>query len=187
VAELATNTSISFKTHEDDFLQYHLFDAATNGSEQKKGGISYLWVIITLACLGFLAYQKVNSIPFSNLEFILIAVCLCMYPVFKRWNYKNQYRKFIRKTYKNSLGKLYTIHFNNDFIGLLDDSGEAKIKFAEVAEVVETLNYYFLKLKTAHSIIIPKNELENIDALRKELIEVAGKANAKFIYDSNWR
>ena len=185
--DLMTHTSISFKAHEDDFLQYHLFDAATNGSEQRRGGISYLWVIITVACLGFLAYQKVNHIPFSNFEFILIALCIFMYPVFKRWSYKNQHRKFIRKTYKNSFGKLYTIHFNNDFIGLQDDSGEAKIKFEEVAEVIETLNYYFLKLKTIHSIIIPKNELEDVDALRKELIEVAGKAHTKFIYDSNWR
>ena len=187
MAELATNTSISFKAHEDDFLQYHLFDAATNGSEQKKGGVSYLWIIITVVCLGFLAYQKVNRIPFSNLELIFVALCIFMYPVFKRWSYKNQYRKFIRKTYKNSFGKLYTINFTDDFIALRDDSGEAKIKFSEVAEVVETLNYYFLKLKIIHSIIIPKNELEDVDALRKELIVVAGKAHAKFIYDSNWR
>jgi hypothetical protein len=187
VKELLTNMPISFKAHENDFLQYHLFDDATNAGVKKGRSISYLWVIITAAFLGFISYQKINHISVSTIEIILIVFFICLLPAFNKWSRKNQYRKFVRKTYKDNFGKLYTLSFNRDFIGLGDSSAESKIKLSEVDEVVETMKYFFVKLKTSASIIVPKEELKNVDELRKELISVAGKAHVKFLFDSNWR
>jgi hypothetical protein len=186
VKELLTDTPISFKAHENDFLQFHLFDDATNTGVKKRRSISYIGVIITAAFLGFITYQKINHISVSTMEIILVVFCICLLPTFNKWSRKNQYRKFVRKTYKGNFGKLYTLNFNRDFIGLSDSAAESKIKLSEVDEVVETNKYFFVKLKTSASIIIPKEELENVDELRKELISVAGKAHVKFLFDSNW-
>jgi len=187
VKELLTGTPFFFKAYENDFLQFHLFDDATNTGVKKGRSISYIWVIITAAFLGFITYQKINHISVSTIEIILFAFCMCLLPSFNKWNRKNQYRKFVRETYKDNFGKLYTLSFNQDFIGLHNSSAESKIKLSDVDEVVETIKYFFVKLKTSASIIIPKEELENVDELRTELISVAGKAHAKFIFDSNWR
>lgn len=184
--EPLTTPSITFQTHENDFLAYHIFDDVTNSGSKKGKGVSYVWIFITIACLGYLAYEKANHTSTGTLEIIFLILCICSYPFFSRLNYIRHYKKFVRETYRNSFGKRYTLNFNNDFIGLAEDSGETRIMIQDVDEVFETLMHFFIKLKSNPSIIIPKNDLESVDDLRKELITLAGKAHAKFIYDSNW-
>lgn len=182
---LSTNP-ITFQTHENDFLEYHIFNDVTNSGNKKGKGISYAWVFITVACLGYLAYEKANHISTGTFEIVFLILCVCSYPFFSRLSYVRHYRKFVRETYSSSFGKHYTLNFNDDFIGLADGAAETKIMVQDIDEVFETIKHFFIKLKTSPSIIIPKKELESVDALRKELITVAGKAHAKFIYDSNW-
>lgn len=184
--DLLSTPSVTFQTHENDFLAYHIFDDVTNNGGKTGKGISYAWVFITIACLSYLAYEKANHISTGTFEIVFLVLCVCSYPFFNRLNYVRHYKKFVRETYSTRFGKRYTLNFNKDFIGLADDAGEAKIMVQDVDEVFETIKHFFIKLKTNPSIIIPKNELESVDELRKELITVAGKAQAKFIYDSNW-
>jgi hypothetical protein len=65
--------------------------------------------------------------------------------------------------------------------------GELTMNISQLAEISETGQHYFLQFLSGQTIIVPKNELNNIDEFEIELNKISEKLNIKHKIDNNWK
>ena len=121
-------------------------------------------------------------------SFLIIGfITLLFYPFYLRNHYRNHYQKFIKDTYKNRFGENATIQFLDNEILTNDSSSESKLKYESFEEFNEIKDYFFLKMKTGGSIIIPKLKIENLNELKVELKNIAEKYIIKQNVELDWK
>jgi len=128
--------------------------------------------------MAYLFFENYND-ALGYYFLVLSLLSLMLYPAYSRWRYKRHYKKFIEDTYKNRFGVDSELEITDDFIVNKDKTGEAKINTAQIEEINEIKDFYFVKIKTGGSIIISKvktkaYELEVIEKKFKELVEKNG-------------
>jgi len=178
--------TITYSLNENDFLQYHLFNASKSDRIKKQRRKSWFVNAILIFCFGFISYLNGNHVL---VDYFLIAgiLAVCLFPFYLRWYYKNHYKKFAKETYKKRVEEICTITFTEDYIESFGRTGTSKINMPEVEKVYETGQYFFLKLKTGSTLIIPKYKIDNIDDLRDEFIKIIDTFKGEFISDLDWR
>ena len=178
--------TLTFLLNENDFLQCRLFIASKSEKIKKQRNKS--WIIWTLAylSLSLMFYQSGNIILtyyflcFSVLYFIF-------YPTYYKWKYKRSHQKLIKETHQNKINQIINIKFTDEFIETSSTAGESKINLKEIENIVETMSYFYLKLKTNSSyLIIPKSKI-NVDDVREELLKFSNKMTIVFTPDLNWK
>jgi len=131
-------------------------------------------------------YQNHNTFLFYFfLAYALIT--LIFYPFYQRRQYKNHYKNFIADTYKNRFGKTANIMFTESALETNDITGGSKINLAQIENVTETENYFYLKMQTGGHLIIPKLKINNVNDVREELKTICAKLSIDFIADLNWK
>ncbi|HMJ46781.1 MAG TPA: YcxB family protein [Ferruginibacter sp.] len=177
---------LEYSVAQNDFLQHQLFIASK--SERIKSKRRNSWLLITCASLSlaFVFYQGDNKfMMYYCLGFAVLT--LLFYPLYLRFHYKKHYRKFIEDTYKNRDGEIATVIFNDNNIETFDKTGESKINHSEIEEITETGEYFYLKMRSGGSLIVPKRKIEAIDDLRTLLQRLGNRLNIKFVSDLNWK
>jgi hypothetical protein len=109
------------------------------------------------------------------------------YPLYQGAYYRRHYQKYITETFKNRIDQTATITFTSARIECFDKTGEFKINLVEIEEIFETGEYFYLKIKSGVSLIIPKSKVENTDDLRTELMSISENLKANYSIELNWR
>ncbi len=118
-----------------------------------------------------------------SIYFAIVAiVCALFYPKYFIWRYKKYYTAFIKENYANRFGQSEILEVMNDCILSKDSTGEGKIFLTEIERIDETKNHFFLKITSGLSLIIPKNQLEQLNKFKTKLQEIGLTIND----ETNW-
>ncbi|MBP9214513.1 MAG: YcxB family protein [Chitinophagaceae bacterium] len=167
-------------------MQHQLYIASKNNSvknQRRKG-----WFITTLAfsVLGGIFYQDGNKLMMYY--FLAASILnLIFYPFYLKKYYKSHYQKFINDNYKNRFEETCTITFKEIHIETFDKTGESKINLTEIDEIIETANYFYLKMKTGGSLIIPKLKIENSPKVKTSLLSLASNLKINYTQELDWK
>lgn len=136
------------------FLEYQLYTASKSKTIRNQKLRNYFYVSATylILCIYMYNHNKLGFwyfLPFSI--FMMIAL-----PFYMKWKYKSHYKKFIDENYSERFGLKCKLRFEENKIVEESKLGESKINYESLNEINEIQNYYFLKMLTAQSLIIPK-------------------------------
>ena len=177
---------IQYSLNENDFLEHQLYTASKTERIIKQRRRS--WLIVTLSLFTLSLLFLTNEPKFLFIYFLCFAiVTLLFYTIYQRNHYKKHYLNFIKETYKNRFNEIALLRFNENFIEMNDFTGETKINYTVLEEINEIKDYFFIKLKTVSSIIIPKSKIESMDSFLIEINKISKKYNLKNNVELNWK
>ena len=167
-----------------DYLNYHLFIASL--SETLKEHRKRNWILwsVALLCLACMFYGDNDKLPACYFLFLAI-LCAIFYPYYSRWRSKDTYKEYIHEAYKNSFNKVSHVTINRQQIHNISENSESTISTSEIDKIYETLEYFFLNLKSGTTLIIPKLKIDNADLLKAELQSIADEQHVGFIEMKN--
>ena len=174
---------IKYILQESDYLQLHLYFFKSEGQLKRltrKAWIAFL--IITAIICGLLIWKDEFYLA------IVIVITACAISIFHKRQMKKVYEKQFKKTIKS-----YESRFNTEVYLKIDSqlhvksiAGETNLNFNEVVSISETPNHFFIKLKV-QAIIIPKQNMENLEELTRDLKKVAEKCGVEYVTDNDWK
>lgn len=177
--------NLNYSLNQNDFLQYQLFTASKNKTLIKQKRRSLLWIFLATIIIGINIY---NSTKNGLLYFI--PVCLIILPAFYfliKWQYKSHYLKYIQQNYKEKIGFVSDFNFKNDELIVINSMAESKIHYSSFSEINEIQDYYFLKIKTGESFIIPKSVISKRHEFEQIILLLKEKYNIKEVVELNWK
>ena len=177
--------NFTYKLEEEDYHTHLLFTISRSSSAIKTRARIRILMTISLLLFAFIAYG--NGSTGQMYYFSLLAVsAFFLMPIYTRWSYKKTYLKHVRNYYKDRMSEPTTLLINNFSINISDSQGESQIDFSELDEVNELSNYYFLKVKSGQSIIIPKEKIEQKEIIELKLKEIAQIHSVKWNDEKEW-
>ncbi|WP_144716303.1 YcxB family protein [Flavobacterium anhuiense] len=94
----------------------------------------------------------------------------------------------MKENFKNRIGVASKLLFKEDVLEAFSkDIGSSELNFSGFENISEIKDYFFIALKTGLSIMIPKSEVKNIEALRDELKMITEKKGISFISEFDWK
>ncbi|MFN3022040.1 YcxB family protein [Chryseobacterium sp. TY3] len=176
---------LNYSLDENDFLEYQLYTASKSKNIKLQRRKNLIIMIVIFIAFFIFLYSSTKQFPI--LPLIGYIVLLIIYKFYETYRYKNHYKKFIKENYKERFGLICKINFDEKQIIEESKLGQSKINYDSLTEINETQNYYFLKLITSHSLIIPKNEIKNIEEFKAKLNDLKLKFGLKENTDLNWK
>lgn len=177
--------TISYSLNEQDFLTFQLFTASSSKQVKKtRMRTRYLGLVLYLLIALICVLQK--NYALSIIFVILGGLWPLLYPIYQRRRYKRFYLNFIRENYKNRFGKNVTLEINNDFLLGKDGANETKTMATELEEVNELNSLILIKLKSGQTLILPKDQIAELDQLRTRLQELASSLKIQYNIDEKW-
>lgn len=178
--------TLTFSLDQNDYLQQQLFSASKTRRIKKQRLSAWMIVSWSMVVLGVLFYKSKNMfLTYYFLAFGIIS--FLFYPFYQRWHDKNHYAKFTADNYKNRFGQTIHVEFTEFAIECNDITGESKIHLMGIENITETGDYFYPKLKSGETIIIPKAKIDEVSELRMELKQICNRLSIDFIEDLNWK
>ncbi|MFT3934550.1 MAG: YcxB family protein [Chitinophagaceae bacterium] len=178
--------TLTYKLEATDYLQYYLYDASKSESTKKRQRQS--WLLTSVCCLpfAFLFYLDHDWIPVISLSIFSLGTFI-FYPSYQRNKYASDYLRQISETHKNRFGQLSTIRLLDNQIECIDFTGETKINWTSIAKIIETGHYIYLAVQTGGHLIIPKDRIDDLPALRKTLIQASERLSISYETELDWK
>jgi len=176
---------INISLTEKDFLEYQLYGASKSKNIKSQRVRTLIILIVTFCIMLFYAYNSIDSFPYFLL--ILYIFILVIYKIFESKRYINHYKKYINENYKERFGITFNLNFTENQIIEESNLGESKTNYTALTEINEIENYYFLKLITGQSLIIPKREINDINTFKIKLSEIKNTFGLKENIELNWK
>ena len=177
--------NLQYSLNEGDFLDYQLFTASKSKNIKAQRLRTLIVMIIAFSFMFAFLYFKTKEFPFLML-FIYIAL-IFIYKIYEKRRYENHYRKFITENYKNRFGLLCNLYFTEKQIEETSSLGSSQINFDSLVEINEVKNYYYLKLITSQSLIIPKDAINDLTEFENLVQVLQTKYNIKRNTELNWK
>ena len=178
--------TLKYSLNENDYLQSQLFIASK--TERIKNQRTRSWILISLGFFSLSYLFSQTDKDFLVYYFIGLGILsIFLYPIYQKSYYRKHYQKYIADTLKNRFGELSTITFTDTNIECFDRTDDGKINLTEIEEIFEIMEYFFLRMKSGVSLIIPKSKIENTDNLRTELKTLADKLKVNYTSELNWK
>ncbi|NRD20952.1 YcxB family protein [Winogradskyella eckloniae] len=166
-----------------DFLEYQLYVSSKSELHKKNRNKSRIVVPIIYIILGaFILFIKKTELAIAFFGFAVL--WFLFYPLYSKWKYKKHFEKHIKENYKNRIGKKATLNFDKDadFIEASDFGTQTKIQDSEFDKLIELKDYYFLRLKSELSLIIPKRAVSDQEKFKKLFSDI----NLEYVNELNW-
>lgn len=175
---------LNYKLKENYYLQLQLYFAKNDGQVRKQIIRStFVWFII-LSVISIFAFRGFDN-PFSYFFPLASILSLIFSPSRIKESIFKGYQESI-KVYKNEFDKDVNLKIDDDYISVIDIDKEVKFKIETVETIIETGKFYYIKLLTS-SIFIPKDELEDVNQIKQELLILSEKLNVKYKSDLDWK
>ncbi|MDX2359667.1 MAG: YcxB family protein [Crocinitomicaceae bacterium] len=170
----------TYKIEEADLLTFQLYTSSKSVVlEKKKRNGRFILVAASLAFGGY--FLSSDEIPLGIYFCVMAIVSMVLYKRYFLWKHKLNYRRFIRANYSSRFGMTETLETFPTHIFVKDKQGEGEVKREEFEGVVEIEKYFFLKMKSGTSLIIPKAQVAN-DAFRNDL----NKLKIPLVQELSW-
>lgn len=177
---------LNYSLTEDDYLQQQLYLASKSKLIKKQRKTGRILVLMILLLIGFLFYE-INNLPIVYYFGGASIFCFCFFPIYLKIYYKRFFRKYVKENFKNRIGVTSKLLFKEDVLEVFSkDIGSSELNFSGFENISEIKDYFFIALKTGLNIMIPKSEVENVEALRDELKMITEKKGISFISELEW-
>ena len=165
----------------DDYLTYLLYVASQSEPAKKKRiRLKIIFPVIYLFTgIYFLIANKDYSV-FIGL-FTLAVLWFVLFPKLEYLYRKRQYKSLVKGYYPHGKKESLTLEINDDYIQVKDDTNEGKISTSEIESIDEIRTMLCIALKEGDVFIIPKKELNNLDNVKKRLIELSKHLNVPYV------
>lgn len=175
----------NYQLEEQDYHTHLLFTISKSSNANKVRANIRLLMTISFFLFAIIAYG--NGSNNQMIYFIFLAiVSFVVTPFYTRWSYKKAYLKHVRLYYKDRMSEPTSITFNDQLFSISDNHGKSDIEITEIEEINELKEYYFLKLKSGQSIIIPLSKIENKKKLSDELNAISKKLEIPLNNETTW-
>ncbi|MFY0483859.1 hypothetical protein ACI6PS_14775 [Flavobacterium sp. PLA-1-15] len=175
---------LNYKLKENYFLQLQLYFAKNDGRVRKqiiRG--TFVWFII-LAIVSVFAFRGFDN-PFSYFFPLAALLSLIFFPSRIKESIFKEYQESI-KAYKNEFDKDVNLKIEDAYISVIDIDKEVKFKIETVETIIETGKFFYIKLLTS-SIIIPKDDLEDVNQIKQALLILSEKLKVNYKSDLDWK
>ena len=176
---------LKYSLDENDFLQYQLFAASKSKNIKAQRTRTFMMMVATFALLSYVVFTPGD--PLSYLLIALFAFVLICYKWYEKKRYSDHYRKNIAENYKERFGLISTLTFTENQIIEENKLGESKINYESLSQINEIKDYYFLKLITGQSLIIPKKVIPNESDFTTKLEQIKERFNLEKNVDLDWK
>jgi len=173
------------KLEKEDFLRFLFFTASKSKRMKTKRIRSWILTTLVFLSIGVIFSQKEDKF-ITYYFFISAALCLFFYPFYYRWRYKRFYEKYIQENYKNRIGVINEVGFEDGFITSKDNFGEEKIKLTEIAFIYEIKDCLFIRIKNGETIVIP-SRISDYTEFKNELAMVTKKIGIIWEIELDWK
>jgi len=178
--------TIEYKLGKEDFLTYQLYSATKSESVRKSRNKARIRVPIVYVILSLLLYVFTDTL----LAGIFLAIGILWYflsPFYLKRKYITHYSKYIDEHYKNRFGVLASLTFNSDTIESKDITGESKLNLSEVEEINEIKDYFFIKISSGVSLILPKDRIPESEKMEETIKTITEKHQIKHNVEFDWK
>ncbi len=177
--------TFQYNIDETDFLTFQLYTASKSKNIKKRRLKNKIIVPIFYLAIG-LFFFYLNNLLIAILFTLFAFAWYLLYPKWEKHFYVRHYKKFIQENYKERLGRLVAIEFNNESIIAKDNGSESKIILTELEAFNEIPQAIYVKIKTGQSFIIPKSKIFKIDEIRLEIKTLASKLEIPYNDENDW-
>lgn len=182
-----TGEKIILRLTEADYLNYQLFHASQS-QQIKKARKKVRWLLLGIVLLTAFALYQFNTQWELVMGYAVGGVVLAaIYPWYQKVMYSRYYRKFVQENYRNLIGRDTELTIGGHELTLKDVDSETRIQFSRIEKIFEVPETFYIKLNTASSVIIPKSQLQNVDAMRKLLQDIASQTQIPFEHLPDWK
>lgn len=171
---------------EQDYLTYQLYNASKNRKLRIRRNRSWLLLVIAFLAWGFVFLNNENSFT-SYYFFTIAAITLFLYPKYSSWRYMRHYRNHIKDNYQDKFGEKAWLEFDQNHLISRNEKSEVKISYDELVTLNETKEYYFIKMSSAMSLIIPKRLLKDKPTFQTDLETLISKTNISHHTELDWK
>lgn len=174
---------IKYILEQNDFLQLNLYFFKTDGKLKKityQTFIAYLLIILILCT--FLIWKHEYLLAFFLI--IVSAVISIFHSKQMKRIYLKSFEKSI-KQYESRFDKEVELKLSDSIFKVISVAGESNFNLSQIETISETNQYFIIKLKI-EALIIPKNKLENINAVKDKFLELSKNLDIKYINNLNW-
>jgi hypothetical protein len=174
----------TFKLDEEDFLTNLLYTASTSSTVKKRRQKLRFIIPVLYILFGIISF---DWIPGLAIAFIVFGILwLLFYPLREKKRYIRSYRKFIKESYSERIGRLCSFEVENDFLLLQEGGSDSRIPVSDVGSITEISTAIIIKLKTGAALLLPKDKITHTDDLKKILKELAGKLTIPYKEAQDW-
>jgi hypothetical protein len=178
---------LKYTLTENDYLQQQLYLASKSKLIKKQRKMAKFLILIILLLICFLFYVN-NDLWFAYYFGGLGIVCFFLSPFLLRKSYQKSFAKYVQENFKNRIGIISTLLFKEDVLEAYSENiGSSEVKFSAFENISEIKDYFFIALKTGVSIMIPKSEVIDVEAVRSELKMITEKIGINFISELDWK
>ena len=174
---------INYKLTNSDFLEYQLFTSSKSELHKKRRRNNRFIGPIVMLLYGLYTIKKDGNFIGIIISGILAVLWFLLYPIYSKSRYERHFKKHIKENYKNRINIPGEIDFDRNSINVKDVTSESKINGAELKELIETPNHFFIKMTTDLSLIIPKHSIDNKAEFKKNVTELG----AEYVDQLNWK
>jgi hypothetical protein len=176
---------IIFTIEEKDYLTHLLYFGSKSELVRKKRTLTFITPLFSFIIGGGFLFFKDRIQP--AIGFLVGAIAwLIVYPSYQKRQYIDHYKKVIRKTYSANLGKEFTIELNHEFIFAKTNGSESKTAITEIEKFIEIPSHFLIKIKSGHSFILPKDKIQDIQAVRSTMNSISSASKIEFVSEENW-
>lgn len=174
---------LEYSLTSSDFLEYQLYNSSKSKSTQKRLLRSRVLIPVIYIVIGLYFWYKDENLIRAILFGIIALLWFLFYPNYAKRRYKKHFKKHVAENYKNRINKTVEVFFDENHINTKDYTSESKINGTELKELIETENYFFIKLVTELCLIVPKIEVANQSELKKRVTDFG----AEYLDETNWK
>jgi hypothetical protein len=178
--------TIKYSIDEKDYLKYLLFNASRSRLVKKRMMKSkYLGpaVYLILALVALIIHNQFLTVTFA----IVAVLWFLLYPPILKWQYVKHYEKHIRENFSAKCNMTTYLEFQQDHLFIKDNNSELRIKKAEITDICEIAEAFYIKLKAGSSIVLPKDKVGDVQMIKEILVSLAANQGIKYQEQLNWR
>jgi len=172
----------TFTLTENDYIMFQLHEASTNPvkiKSRKKSFFILLALSLLTICYGYLK-DEIFLLYYGLFCTLLV---LCFGNVYLRWRHKRHYSRHVKNNNNGQSKESVQIEISNEQIRIIDKVSDTHIKISEITLVNEINDYYFLKVSTGPSLIIPKT----VALLNNEVNAMIKNHNITHVVKLDWK
>ena len=176
----------TFSLDESDYLTHQLFFSSKSKQSLKTRRKSWLFTTGSFAVLAFALFYIGDAVLGTSFAIVSV-ISLLFFPFYIRWKYKKHFLNHIRENFSNNFGKKASIEFrDNHFLTYDENESESKISFNLIKSIHELPEYYFFRLDTGQTLIMPKQKITDLEAFQAELESLTESLGLQISDDTKW-
>lgn len=159
---------LRFQIAEKDFLTFQLYTLSKSAHVQSRMKRGRFFATLLGLILTFNLF--ISSAPVAASVMVAVSVCIYLYyPNYHKWRMKRNFKKYIRHNYHDRFDQNEELTLHSKGALSKNSSGEGEIPKTDFTELVEIENLYLLRMKNGAALILPRDQLSEIDKFKTEI------------------